>query len=338
MAKVEKKKKVSNIDTLQEQRKNNKEMEFELKAGCREGENVLEPEQEDLEESEKVQHWVERLCQTQLEQISCVENESPKHYVEPPLLELPFLCVSVRTTCVSGLVLQVSPPCSPASGPMVSHFYGGLQLATTDLDDFNFDEVDQSLKGPLKRLVPTQPSSSQPPPALPLPPLSPRLNPAIPNFSPPSPQPSAPPIRKPPPSASTAASRGSQLRPPPPSKYPPYSSHYPLPHSPTCPPPPPGPPLLLPHPFHPFRPPPPQHPEERLGGGSHGWYHHHHPSSHPETRSKWKRGGYLPRGGYYSSNVSEITYPSNFKVATLGCLWSGLKTAPSPCLPPKPFS
>lgn len=29
-----------------------------------------------MEESEKVQHWVERLCQTRLEQISCVENES----------------------------------------------------------------------------------------------------------------------------------------------------------------------------------------------------------------------------------------------------------------------
>ncbi len=39
---------------------------------------VSETEREDLEESEKVQHWVERLCQTRLEQISCVENESPE--------------------------------------------------------------------------------------------------------------------------------------------------------------------------------------------------------------------------------------------------------------------
>lgn len=39
---------------------------------------VSETEREDLEESEKVQHWVECLCQTRLEQISCVENESPE--------------------------------------------------------------------------------------------------------------------------------------------------------------------------------------------------------------------------------------------------------------------
>lgn len=39
---------------------------------------VSETEREDLEESEKVQHWVERLCQTRLEQISCVENDSPE--------------------------------------------------------------------------------------------------------------------------------------------------------------------------------------------------------------------------------------------------------------------
>lgn len=25
-----------------------------------------------------MQHWVERLCQTRLEQITCVENESPE--------------------------------------------------------------------------------------------------------------------------------------------------------------------------------------------------------------------------------------------------------------------
>lgn len=39
---------------------------------------MSETEREDLEESEKVQHWVERLCQTRLEQISSVENESPE--------------------------------------------------------------------------------------------------------------------------------------------------------------------------------------------------------------------------------------------------------------------
>ncbi|MGH0122629.1 UNVERIFIED_CONTAM: hypothetical protein FKN15_029058 [Acipenser sinensis] len=39
---------------------------------------VSETEREDMEESEKVQHWVERLCQTRLEQISSAENESPE--------------------------------------------------------------------------------------------------------------------------------------------------------------------------------------------------------------------------------------------------------------------
>lgn len=39
---------------------------------------VTETEREDLEESEKVQYWVERLCQTRLEQISSVENDSPE--------------------------------------------------------------------------------------------------------------------------------------------------------------------------------------------------------------------------------------------------------------------
>nr|XP_029134689.1 harmonin isoform X2 [Labrus bergylta] len=93
--KKKKKKKVSNTDTLQELRKNKKEMEFELKLAKEKEEmyerekqlkinrlvqEVSETEREDLEESEKVQHWVERLCQTRMEQISCVENESP----EPP--------------------------------------------------------------------------------------------------------------------------------------------------------------------------------------------------------------------------------------------------------------
>lgn len=36
---------------------------------------VSETEREDLEESEKIQYWVERLCQTRLEQISSADNE-----------------------------------------------------------------------------------------------------------------------------------------------------------------------------------------------------------------------------------------------------------------------
>lgn len=43
---------------------------------------VTETEREDLEESEKVQFWVERLCQTRLEQISSVENDSPEVTVQ----------------------------------------------------------------------------------------------------------------------------------------------------------------------------------------------------------------------------------------------------------------
>ena len=47
---------------------------------------VSETEREDLEESEKTQHWVEKLCQTRLEQISSVENDSPdvKSCSDPP--------------------------------------------------------------------------------------------------------------------------------------------------------------------------------------------------------------------------------------------------------------
>lgn len=44
---------------------------------------VTETEREDLEESEKVQYWVERLCQTRLEQISSVENDSPEVKAQP---------------------------------------------------------------------------------------------------------------------------------------------------------------------------------------------------------------------------------------------------------------
>ncbi|XP_069384863.1 harmonin isoform X1 [Paralichthys olivaceus] len=204
--KKKKKKKVSNTDTLQEQRKNKKEMEFELKLAKEKEEmherekqlkinrlvqEVSETEREDLEESEKVQHWVERLCQTRLEQISCVENESP----------------------------ELSPPRSPASEPKVKRFAGGLHLATTDLDDINLDEVDQSLRGPLKRLAPTQPSTSQPPPPLPLPPPSPRLNPTIPNYSPPPSRapaqrrPPSPHARKPPSAPSTLTNKGRRPHP-----------------------------------------------------------------------------------------------------------------------------
>ncbi|KAK1887709.1 Harmonin [Dissostichus eleginoides] len=190
-----------------ELRKNKKEMEFELKLAKEKEEmherekqlkinrlvqEVSETEREDLEESEKVQHWVERLCQTRLEQISCVENESP----------------------------ELSPPRSPVAAPRVKRFPGGLHMATTDLDDINLDDVDQSLRGPLKRLAPTQPSTSYPPPPLPLPPPLPKLNPTIHNYSPPSsrasPQrrpPSPPSARKPPCAPSTLPNKGRRPHP-----------------------------------------------------------------------------------------------------------------------------
>ncbi|XP_058859201.1 harmonin-like [Acipenser ruthenus] len=91
--KEKQKKKSSKTETLQEQKKNKKELEFEQKLAKEKEEmferekqlkinrlvqEVSETEREDMEESEKVQHWVERLCQTRLEQISSAENESPE--------------------------------------------------------------------------------------------------------------------------------------------------------------------------------------------------------------------------------------------------------------------
>nr|XP_019602213.1 PREDICTED: harmonin isoform X4 [Rhinolophus sinicus] len=93
--KVKEKKKAKYDDSLQEMRKNKKELEFEQKL-YKEKEEMLEKEKqlkinrlaqevseterEDLEESEKIQYWVERLCQTRLEQISSADNEIS----EPP--------------------------------------------------------------------------------------------------------------------------------------------------------------------------------------------------------------------------------------------------------------
>ncbi|XP_074441917.1 harmonin isoform X5 [Larus michahellis] len=137
-----KERKKSKSDSLCEQKKNKKEMEFEQKlAKEKEGmlekekqlkinrlvQEVSETEREDLEESEKVQHWVERLCQTRLEQISSVENESPE--------------------LTSG-----RPSASPSATSM-RRFAGGLQLHTTDLDDINLDEVDK----PKQRVAPPPP-------------------------------------------------------------------------------------------------------------------------------------------------------------------------------------
>uniref|UniRef100_A0A669QVU1 USH1 protein network component harmonin n=1 Tax=Phasianus colchicus TaxID=9054 RepID=A0A669QVU1_PHACC len=146
-----KERKKSKSDSFCEQKKNKKEMEFEQrlakeKEGMLEKEKQLkinrlvqevsETEREDLEESEKVQHWVERLCQTRLEQISSVENESPE--------------------------LASGRPSASSSATSVRRFAGGLQLHTTDLDDINLDEVE-------KHVAPLPPP---PPPPLTVTPVS----------------------------------------------------------------------------------------------------------------------------------------------------------------------
>ncbi|NXR68819.1 USH1C protein, partial [Rhadina sibilatrix] len=152
-----KERKKSKSDSFCEQKKNKKEMEFEQKlAKEKEGmlekekqlkinrlvQEVSETEREDLEESEKVQHWVERLCQTRLEQISSVENESPE--------------------LASG-----RPSASPSATSM-RRFAGGLQLHTTDLDDINLDEVDKP-----KQRAPPPPPPPPPPTVTPAPPAHP---------------------------------------------------------------------------------------------------------------------------------------------------------------------
>ncbi|EGW12081.1 ATP-binding cassette transporter sub-family C member 8, partial [Cricetulus griseus] len=92
-------KKKAKHDSLQDLRKNKKELEFEQKL-YKEKEEMLEKEKqlkinrlaqevseterEDLEESEKTQYWVERLCQTRLQQISSAENEIAETFCPSP--------------------------------------------------------------------------------------------------------------------------------------------------------------------------------------------------------------------------------------------------------------
>ncbi|XP_029438856.1 harmonin isoform X1 [Rhinatrema bivittatum] len=159
-----KERKKSKTDSLFEQKKSKKELEFEQKLAKEKEEmlekekqlkinrlvqEVSETEREDLEESEKVQHWVERLCQTRLEQISTAENEYPE---------------------MSGGHPSPTPTPPPAATSM-RRFAGGLQLHTTDLDDINLDDVDR----PLKRMAPHPPSPRMPSTAMPRPPPSPNV-------------------------------------------------------------------------------------------------------------------------------------------------------------------
>ncbi|ELK18839.1 Harmonin [Pteropus alecto] len=159
-------KKKAKYDSLQELRKNKKELEFEQKL-YKEKEEMLEKEKqlkinrlaqevseterEDLEESEKIQYWVERLCQTRLEQISSADNE-----------------ISEMTT--------VPPPPPPSVSPLappLRRFAGGLHLHTTDLDDIPLDMFYYPPKTPSALPVMPHPPPSNPPPKAPAPPVLP---------------------------------------------------------------------------------------------------------------------------------------------------------------------
>ncbi|XP_068116449.1 harmonin isoform X3 [Hyperolius riggenbachi] len=143
-----KERKKSKAESLFEQKKSKKEMEFEQKLAKEKEEmmekekqlkinrlvqEVSETEREDLEESEKVQHWVERLCQTRLEQIS--ENDAHEGSSARP-------------------VVTASPPASVPPAAPVRRFVGGLQLHTTDLDEVHLEESSR----PVKRMAPPPPS------------------------------------------------------------------------------------------------------------------------------------------------------------------------------------
>ncbi|XP_012580648.1 PREDICTED: harmonin [Condylura cristata] len=167
-------KKKAKYDSLQELRKNKKELEFEQKL-YKEKEEMLEKEKqlkinrlaqevrvlltgqvseterEDLEESEKIQYWVERLCQTRLEQISSADNEIPEMTTGPP----PPL-----------------PSVSPMAPPL-RRFAGGLHLHTTDLDDIPLDMFYYPPKTPSALPVMPHPPPSNPPPKVPAPPVLP---------------------------------------------------------------------------------------------------------------------------------------------------------------------
>nr|XP_054368000.1 harmonin-like isoform X2 [Mirounga angustirostris] len=159
-------KKKAKYDSLQELRKNKKELEFEQKL-YKEKEEMLEKEKqlkinrlaqevseterEDLEESEKIQYWVERLCQTRLEQISSADNE-----------------ISEMTT---GRPLP--PPSVSPLVPPLRRFAGGLHLHTTDLDDIPLDMFYYPPKTPSALPVMPHPPPSNPSLKVPAPPVLP---------------------------------------------------------------------------------------------------------------------------------------------------------------------
>nr|XP_023501903.1 harmonin isoform X3 [Equus caballus] len=159
-------KKKAKYDSLQELRKNKKELEFEQKL-YKEKEEMLEKEKqlkinrlaqevseterEDLEESEKIQYWVERLCQTRLEQISSADNEISEMTTGPP----------------------PPPPSVSPLAPPLRRFAGGLHLHTTDLDDIPLDMFYYPPKMPSALPVMPHPPPSNPPPKVSAPPVLP---------------------------------------------------------------------------------------------------------------------------------------------------------------------
>ncbi|XP_070129523.1 harmonin isoform X3 [Equus caballus] len=159
-------KKKAKYDSLQELRKNKKELEFEQKL-YKEKEEMLEKEKqlkinrlaqevseterEDLEESEKIQYWVERLCQTRLEQISSADNEISEMTTGPP----------------------PPPPSVSPLAPPLRRFAGGLHLHTTDLDDIPLDMFYYTPKMPSALPVMPHPPPSNPPPKVSAPPVLP---------------------------------------------------------------------------------------------------------------------------------------------------------------------
>ncbi|KAM3919084.1 harmonin isoform 4-T4 [Leptodactylus fuscus] len=210
--------KKSKMESLYEQKKSKKEVEFEQKLAKEKEEmlekekqlkisrlvqEVSETEREDLEESEKVQHWVERLCQTRLEQISNAEGDAHEGAGaggRPPVTASP-----------------PPPPAVPAAGT-VRRFVGGLQLHTTDLDDVHLGDTGRPVKRPAPPpplppsfLMSTATPHKAPSPnitmmrrsAPPVPTLSSRTSPIQPTWmhlpSPAAPPPVPPPSPRPPP-------------------------------------------------------------------------------------------------------------------------------------------
>ncbi|XP_030056936.1 harmonin isoform X1 [Microcaecilia unicolor] len=142
--------KKSKTDSLFEQKKSKKEMEFEQKLAKEKEEmlekekqlkinrlvqEVSETEREDLEESEKVQHWVERLCQTRLEQISTTENEFPEQFAPSP--------PNQRHPVVSVVSKPVMLPPNFMLRPAVKSDALGFQKYVEDFDPYTMFTHDQ---------------------------------------------------------------------------------------------------------------------------------------------------------------------------------------------------